>query len=105
MEWQPTPVFLPGESPWTEEPGGATVHGVAKSRTGPRHLARTQGSRYDAELSLLGAQIPPAVAKAKSHKPGEVAKPALFPTEKNKTKQTKTDIFPMGEGYILSSHF
>ena len=21
--WQPTPVFLPGESPWSEEPGGA----------------------------------------------------------------------------------
>ena len=21
-EWQPAPVFLPGESPWTEEPGG-----------------------------------------------------------------------------------
>ena len=21
-EWQPTPVFLPGESPWTEKPGG-----------------------------------------------------------------------------------
>ena len=21
--WQPTPVFLPGESPWTEEPGGS----------------------------------------------------------------------------------
>ena len=20
-KWQPTPVFLPGESPWTEEPG------------------------------------------------------------------------------------
>ena len=20
--WQPTPVFLPGETPWTEEPGG-----------------------------------------------------------------------------------
>ena len=20
--WQPTPVFLPGGSPWTEEPGG-----------------------------------------------------------------------------------
>ena len=19
--WQPTPIFLPGESPWTEEPG------------------------------------------------------------------------------------
>ena len=26
--WQPTPVFLPGESLWTEEPGG-----VAKSQT------------------------------------------------------------------------
>ena len=22
MAWRPTPVFLPGESPWTEEPGG-----------------------------------------------------------------------------------
>ena len=21
-EWQPTPVFLPGDSPWIEEPGG-----------------------------------------------------------------------------------
>ena len=21
-KWQPTPVFLPRESPWTEEPGG-----------------------------------------------------------------------------------
>ena len=30
--WQPTPVFLPGESPWTEEPG-PTVHGVTKSWT------------------------------------------------------------------------
>ena len=50
--WQPTPVLLPGESPWTEEPGGlqsmglqraghpmdggawwAAVHGVARSQT------------------------------------------------------------------------
>ena len=31
---QPTPVFLPGEPPWTEVPGGgATVHGVTKSWT------------------------------------------------------------------------
>ena len=22
--WQPTPVFLPGETPWAEEPGGMT---------------------------------------------------------------------------------
>ena len=25
--WQPTPVFLPGESPWTEEPGRIQFHG------------------------------------------------------------------------------
>ena len=32
--WQPTSVFLPGESLWTEEPGGLhAVHGVTKSRT------------------------------------------------------------------------
>ena len=29
----PTPVFLPGESPWTEEPGGLQFHGTAKSWT------------------------------------------------------------------------
>ena len=29
--WQPTPGFLPGESPWTEEPDG--LHGVTKSWT------------------------------------------------------------------------
>ena len=31
--WQPTPVFLPGESPWTEEPGGLIVYGVTESDT------------------------------------------------------------------------
>ena len=28
--WQPTPVFLPGESPWTEEPGGLQSMGSYK---------------------------------------------------------------------------
>ena len=32
-EWQPTPVFLPGESPWTEEPGGLQFMGL-QSQTG-----------------------------------------------------------------------
>ena len=31
--WRPTPVFLPRESPWTEEPGELQSIGVAKSRT------------------------------------------------------------------------
>ena len=31
-EWQPTPVFLPGESPWTEEPGGLQSTGSQRAR-------------------------------------------------------------------------
>ena len=27
LAWHPTPVFLPGESPWTEEPGGLQFMG------------------------------------------------------------------------------
>ena len=29
--WQPTPVFLPEESPWTEEPGGLYSMGTLYS--------------------------------------------------------------------------
>ena len=29
-EWQPTPVLLPGESPWTEEPGGLQSMGLQR---------------------------------------------------------------------------
>ena len=32
-EWQPTLVFLPGESPWTEEPGGLQSMGHKESDT------------------------------------------------------------------------
>ena len=28
--WQPTPIFLPGESPWTEEPGGLQSMGLQR---------------------------------------------------------------------------
>ena len=31
--WQPTPVFLPGKSPWTEEPGGLqSMNGVTENQ-------------------------------------------------------------------------
>ena len=30
-KWQPTPVFLPGESPWTEEPGRLQLRGHKES--------------------------------------------------------------------------
>ena len=31
--WQPTPEFLPGDSPWTEEPGGLQSMGHKESNT------------------------------------------------------------------------
>ena len=31
--WQPTPGFLPGESPWTEQPGGLQSLGSQESDT------------------------------------------------------------------------
>ena len=34
--WQPTPVFLPGESPWTEGPGGYSPWGPKESDTTER---------------------------------------------------------------------
>ena len=38
--WQPTPVLLPGESLWTEEPGRLyIVHRVAKSQTQLKQLS------------------------------------------------------------------
>ena len=30
MAWQPTPVFLPGESPWIEEPEGLQSMGLQR---------------------------------------------------------------------------
>ena len=32
-KWQPTPVFLPGEIPWTEKPGGLQSRGLLKIQT------------------------------------------------------------------------
>ena len=41
--WQPTPVFLPGESPWTEKPGG--LQSMGSQRVGhdwaARHMQHT----------------------------------------------------------------
>ena len=34
-KWQPTAVFLPGESPWTEEPGGLQFMGSQRDTTEP----------------------------------------------------------------------
>ena len=40
--WQPTPVFLPGKSPWTEEPGG--LQSMGSQRVG--HDLATKQHHY-----------------------------------------------------------
>jgi len=38
-KWQPTPVFLPGEIPWTEEPGG--LQSMGSQRVGHESATNT----------------------------------------------------------------
>ena len=45
--WQPTPVFLPGESPWIEEPGGLWSMGSQRVR----HDGATKHSTAQAQLN------------------------------------------------------
>ena len=47
---QPTPVFLPGESPWTEEPGGLQSMGL--QRVGHDWAAK-QASMYLLKVLIL----------------------------------------------------
>ena len=52
--WQPTPVFLPGESPWTEEPAGLQSRGsqrVGHSWATKRTHARTHTHTQRANTS------------------------------------------------------
>ena len=54
-KWQPTPVLLPGESPWTEEPA---VHGVTKGRTWPsRHTGHTIKALHNKYLLPLTLRL------------------------------------------------
>ena len=45
-EWLPTPVFLPGESQWTEEPGGLPPRGHKESDTTKRLRTHTAEERW-----------------------------------------------------------
>ena len=42
--WQPTPVFLPGESPWTEESGGLQSMGLQRPAHNWSDLACMHGT-------------------------------------------------------------
>src|SRR5574340_174132 len=44
-KWQPTPEFLPGESPWTKEPGGCSPLGCRESDMNER-LSTAQHNAY-----------------------------------------------------------
>ena len=44
--WQPTPVFLPGESPWTEEPGRLPSIGTQRVRQELSNLTCTHRQVY-----------------------------------------------------------
>ena len=50
--WQPTPVFLPGESPWTEEPGGLQSMG-SRSDTSERLSTHRCSSEFLSRSSFL----------------------------------------------------
>ena len=51
--WQPTPLFLPGESPWTEEPGGLQSMGSQRVRHDWSDLARTHMQKRLIYRSLI----------------------------------------------------
>ena len=46
-KWQPTPAFLPGKTPWTEEPGGLELHGDTELDT------ETDQQQYVKTLGLM----------------------------------------------------
>ena len=51
--WQPTPVFLPGEFPWTEEPGGPEFMGLQSDHWLDYHTWNTQLSPLSENIQLL----------------------------------------------------
>ena len=55
--WQPTPVFLPGEMPWTEEPG--RLQPIESHRAGHDRsdLARTHSKSYEKKLCIFNINV------------------------------------------------
>ena len=61
-QWQPTPVFLPGES-WGGEVWWAAVYGVARSRTRLKRLSSSSSSSSSSKLLQLLYKIVRKVLK------------------------------------------
>ena len=54
--WQPTPVFLPEESPWTEEPGG--LQSMGSQRVGHDWASKHTHSQIARVLYVVCIQVP-----------------------------------------------
>ena len=66
--WQPSPVFLPGESPWTEESGGLQSRGGHKKLDMTRWLSTAQQSLQSCEKDVFEPLCPiPTLALAPPH--------------------------------------
>ena len=57
-KWQPTPVFLPGESSWTEKPGGLQSMGLQRVRPDWAAEHAHSGCRLVDETVHLGLHFP-----------------------------------------------
>ena len=66
--WQPTPVFLPGESPWTEEPGGLPYTGLQRVRHSwpTKHSIAQKVLIAQLNLSTLSSGIYPLILNLES---------------------------------------
>ena len=67
-KWQPTPVFLPGESPWTEEPG--MLQSMWSQRVGHDQIRSDQISRSVVSNSLQPHELQHARPPCPSPPPG-----------------------------------
>ena len=59
-KWQPTPVYLPGESPWAEEPGW--LQSMGSQRVGHDWVTKQKQQRYRGFLGVSVVKNLPANA-------------------------------------------
>ena len=85
--WQPTPVFLPGEFPWTEEPGRLQCTG--SQRVGHNWVSKHSTAQHIGHYKIL-SRIPCAVTNLNSILK---SRDITFPT---KVHMIKALVFPVG---------
>ena len=87
MAWQRTPVFLPGESPWTEEPGG--LHSMGLQRVG-----HDWATKHIEHLKLKEFETTVGAEKSLWHSPVSMWKaPSLYQKEQRHSYHQKYEIW------------